>query len=209
VGSDRDEPGSTGELLQLAGLAYYRASDLVKKVLASAREQLGMDVAFVSEVSEGQIAFLSFEGDADSFRFTEGVGSPLITTFCQRVIEGRVPYAVPDVSEDAEVRDLEMTHVSNIGSYVGVPLQFSDGRLFGTVCCMSHSTHPELRERDVGFMGVVAHLIAEHIEREELEAKNRELEIKATGVGAPLAAIEARTATRATTPKSWSGCRWP
>lgn len=53
-----------------------------------------------------------------------------------------------------------MTRVSNIGSYVGVPLQFSDGRLFGTVCCMSHSSHPELRERDAGFMGVIARLIA-------------------------------------------------
>jgi HD-GYP domain-containing protein (c-di-GMP phosphodiesterase class II) len=151
-----------------------------------------MDVAFVSEVSEGQIAFRSLEGDAHSFRFREGVGSPLVTAFCRRVIEGRVPHVVPDVGEDAEVRDLEMTRVSNIGSYVGVPLQFSDGRLFGTVCCMSHSPHPELRERDAGFMGVIARLIAEHIEREELEAKNRELEIKATGVGALLAALEAR-----------------
>jgi hypothetical protein len=29
-----------------------------------------MAVAFVSEVSEGQMAFRSLEGDADSFRFT-------------------------------------------------------------------------------------------------------------------------------------------
>ncbi len=176
----KGEPDTAGELLQLAGLAYYRASDLVNKVLASAREQLGMDVAFVSEVSEGQIAFRSLEGDAQSFRFREGVGSPLVTAFCRRVIEGRVPHVVPGVGEDEEVRDLEMTRVSNIGSYVGVPLQFSDGRLFGTVCCMSHSSHPELRERDARFMGVIARLIAEYIEREELEARNRELEIKAT-----------------------------
>ena len=41
-------------------------------------------------------------------------------------------------------------------------------------------------------MSVIARLIAEHIEREELEAKKRELEIKATGVDALLTAIEAR-----------------
>jgi GAF domain-containing protein len=98
---------------------------------------------------------------------------------------------VPDSGEDEEARDLEMTQISNIGSYVGVPLQFSDGRLFGIVRCMRHSPCPELRERDAGFLCVIARLIAEHIEREELEAKNRELEIKATGAGALLAALGA------------------
>lgn len=67
---DKGEPNAAGELLQLAGLAYYRASDLVHKVLAAAREQLNMEVAFVSEVTEGQIAFRSLEGDAGSFYFT-------------------------------------------------------------------------------------------------------------------------------------------
>jgi response regulator RpfG family c-di-GMP phosphodiesterase len=164
----------------------------VKRVLASAREQLDMDVAFVSQVIEGQIAFRSLEGDAESFHFSEGVSSPLVDSFCWRVIEGRIPYVVPDVREDEEVRNLEMTRVSDIGSYVGVPLQFSDGRLFGTVCCMSHLPSLALRNRDAAFMGVIARLIAEHIEREELEAKKRELEVKATGVDALLAAIEAR-----------------
>ncbi len=111
--------------------------------------------------------------------------------FWRKVIEGRVLYVVPDSGEDEEVRDLEMTQVSNIGSYVGVPLQFSDGRLFGLVCCMSYSPRPELHERDAGFMYVIALLMAEHIEREELEAKNRELEIKATGAGALLVALGA------------------
>jgi GAF domain-containing protein len=120
------------------------------------------------------------------------VDSPLVTAFCRKVIEGRVPYVVPDSGEDEEVKNLEMTQVTNIGSYVGFPLQFSGGRLVGTVCCMSHSLHPELRERDAGFMNVIARLIAEHIEREQLEAKNRELEIKATGAVALLAALGAR-----------------
>ena len=57
---------------------------------------------------------------------------------------------------------------------------------------MSHAPSLELRERDAGFMGVITRLIAEQIEREELEAKNRELKIKATGIGALLAALEAR-----------------
>ena len=57
VRAGKGEPDTAGELLQLAGLAYYHAPDLVRTFLASAREHLSMDVAFVSEVSGGQIAF--------------------------------------------------------------------------------------------------------------------------------------------------------
>ena len=190
--AEGDKRGAAGELEKLTGFAYYHSSDLVERVLASAREQLGMEVAFVSEFLEGEIFFRSLEGDAESFRFSEGVGSPVEATFCRRVIEGRIPNVVPDANEDEEVRDLGMTRVSDIGSYVGVPLRFSDGRVYGTVCCMSHSPDPELRERDVGFMAVLARFITEQLEREELESKNRRLEVKATGAGALLAALEAR-----------------
>ena len=190
--AEGDKRGAAGELEKLSGLAYYRSSDLVERVLTSAREQLGMEVAFVSEFLEGRMFFRSLEGDAESFLFSTGVGSPLEATFCRRVIEGRIPNVVPNADEDEEVRNLGMTRVSGIGSYVGVPIQFSDGRVYGTMCCMSHSPDPELRERDVGFVAVLARFIAEQLEREEIEARNRLLEAKATGAGALLAALEAR-----------------
>jgi HD-GYP domain-containing protein (c-di-GMP phosphodiesterase class II) len=151
-----------------------------------------MEVAFVSEYVEGQIVFRSLEGDAKSFEFEKGLGTPLETSFCRRVIEGRIPSVVIDVGEDVEVRDLGVTRVANIGSYVGVPLEFSDGRVYGTLCCMSHSPEPRLRERDAEFMNVLARFIAEHLEREEAESERQRLAIKATGVGALLAALEAR-----------------
>ena len=192
VREDENRSVVAGELEKLSGLAYYRSSDLVERVLASAREQLDMEVAFVSEFVGGEMFFRTLEGDAESFRFREGVGSPVEATFCRRVIEGRIPNVVPDAREDDEVKDLGMTRVSGIGSYVGVPVQFSDGRIYGTMCCMSHSADPDLRERDAGFMGVLARLVSEQLEREEIEARNRVLEAKATGAGALLAALEAR-----------------
>jgi response regulator RpfG family c-di-GMP phosphodiesterase len=187
-----DVPAEEGTLSRLSKLAAHRSSDFMDRVLGTAREQLGMEVAFVSEYVQGQIVFRSLEGDAKSFEFEEGLGTTLETSFCRRVIEGRIPSVVPDVSEDEEVRDLGVTRVANIGSYVGVPLEFANGRVYGTLCCMSHSPEPKLRERDAEFMNVLARFIAEHLEREEAEAEKQKLAIKATGVGALLAALEAR-----------------
>jgi response regulator RpfG family c-di-GMP phosphodiesterase len=190
---DKLEVGAEEETLsKLSRLTAHRSSDLIDRVLSTAREQLGMEVAFVSEYVEGQIVFRSLEGDAKSFEFEEGVGTPLETSFCRRVIEGRIPSVVPDVGEDEEVRDLGVTRVANIGSYVGVPLELSDGRVYGTLCCMSHSPEPTLRARDGQFMNVLARFIAEHLEREEAESERQRLAIKATSVGVLITALEAR-----------------
>jgi GAF domain-containing protein len=47
----------------------------------------------------------------------------------------------------------------------------SDGRLWGTLCAARHSDAPWLRERDVEFLHVVARLVGDELERQELEAR--------------------------------------
>ena len=104
----------------------------------------------------------------------------------------QAPERAPDARNDVRVSGLEVTREADIGSYVGMPLRFSDGRVYGTLCCLSHSPEPQLQERDARFMGVLARLVADQIEREEVEAERRQLEVRATGVGALLAALVAR-----------------
>jgi hypothetical protein len=44
----------------------------------------------------------------------------------------------------------------------------SDGRPYGTLCCVSHKADPGLRERDLGLMEGVAREVSRQIEREGL-----------------------------------------
>ncbi len=191
VGTDRaTESGS--RLEGLADLASSRPPDPIERTLALAREALGMDVAFVSKFEEDRMEFRALEGDAGSFGWQEGGGVPLEGTFCKRVVDGRLPSVVPDAGSDGRVSGLEVTREAGIGSYVGLPLRLSDGRVYGTLCCLSHSAEPRLQERDARFMEVLARMVADQIEREEMEAQRRRLEVRATGVGALLAALAAR-----------------
>ncbi len=181
-----------GRLEGLADLASGRAPDPVERTLALAREELGMDVAFVSRFDEDRMGFRALQGDAESFGWQEGGSVPLEGTFCKRVVNGTLPNVVPDAKSDGRVSGLEVTREADIGSYVGLPLRFSDGRVYGTLCCLSHSPEPQLQERDARFMEVLARMVADQIEREELEAERRRLEVRATGMGALLAALVAR-----------------
>ena len=177
---------------ELAELAADRSSDTVERILKAAREHLGMDVAFASEFTRGEQIYRRIEGDGESFGLCEDEGMALEGTYCWRVVGGSLSNVVQDASNDVRVRDLDVTRDANIGSYVAVPLQFSDGRLYGTLCCLSHVPDPSLRNRDAEFMKVLARLMIEQLEREELESKNWRLRLKATGAGALLAALEAR-----------------
>ena len=187
-----DRATEAGRLEGLAELASGRTPSAVEHTLTLAREALDMDVAFVSRFAEDRMEFRALEGDAESFGWQEGGGVPLEGTFCKRVVDGNLPSVVPDAGSDGRVSGLEVTREAGIGSYVGVPLRFSNGRVYGTLCCLSHAPEPRLRERDARFIEVLARLVADQIEREELEAERRRLEVRATGVGALLAALVAR-----------------
>lgn len=56
----------------LAELASDRMSDSITRTMATAREALGMDIAFVSKFTEDQMEFRALEGAAESFGWREG-----------------------------------------------------------------------------------------------------------------------------------------
>jgi GAF domain-containing protein len=133
-----------------------------------ALEMLRGDVnsgAFISEFAEDWLVFRVLEGDAESFRWREGKSFPLDASYCKRVLDGRIPNTVPDAKDEDWTKDLRVTGEADIGSYVAIPLVLSDGRLYGTLCCVSHTPDPWLRERDLRLMERIARELVERLER--------------------------------------------
>ena len=153
--SDRTPPG--------VGLGPTPES--LEDMLRDVREAFQMDVAFVSQFSEGQLVFRALEGDAESFGWQEGESFPIDESYCKRVLDGRVPQVVPDAKREEATRDLRVTSEAGMGSYCAVPLVLSDGRLYGTLCCVSHEPDPWLREKDLAIMERTAKWLVEQLER--------------------------------------------
>jgi GAF domain-containing protein len=137
----------------------------IEYMLRDVREALQMDVAFVSQFSEDRLVFRALEGDAESFGWQEGESFPIDESYCKRVLDGRIPRVVPNAKREDTTRDLRVTSEADIGSYAAVPLVLSDGRLYGTLCCLSHEPDPWLRERDLGLMERTARWLVEQLER--------------------------------------------
>jgi len=175
----QDDPQTQGlgadELGALADLATADAEEIVERALAIARDVLGMELAYMTQFTPDDQVYRGVSGEADSFGMQEGGSWPIEGSYCQRMVLGEIPNAVSDTSQEEAVRDLELTEKADIGAYVGVPITLSDGTLYGTICTTSHDAAPELAERDVQFMHVLARIIASQLEQRRLAQENESL----------------------------------
>jgi GAF domain-containing protein len=137
----------------------------IEDMLRDVREAFQMDVAFISKFEGDQLVFRKLEGDAESFGWQEGESFPIDESYCKRVLDGRIPQMVPDAKREDATKDLRVTSEADMGCYCAVALVLSDGRLYGTLCCVSHEPDPWLRERDLEIMERTARWLVEQLER--------------------------------------------
>lgn len=150
------------------GAGFRQTPETIEHMLSTVRQTLEMDIAFVSRFSDDTLFFRAVEGDEDSFGWHAGGGFPLDDSYCKRVLDGRISSVVPDAKNHNPTRDLRVTTDADIGAYVALPLILSDGRPYGTLCCVSHTPDPWLRERDLRLMAKVASELVRRLEREEM-----------------------------------------
>jgi EAL domain-containing protein (putative c-di-GMP-specific phosphodiesterase class I) len=128
-----------------------------------------MDVAVLAEFSDGDEVFRVIEGDAESFDLHPGVSVHFQDSYSRRLLESQPKGLAPDARSDHRLRDLLVDQLPLVGAYIGVPVTLPDGRVYGTFFCLSRTPHPLLDERDVKFLGVLAQLAGEELERWEAE----------------------------------------
>lgn len=157
------------ELVDLAG-----QSPTLEVSLRAVREMLGMDVAYMSEIVGEDMVVRELEGDGASFMLAREGATPRKDTYCQRMLDGRIPNLIPDVLGDDRTSSLCITRAGNVGAFATVPLTFADGRLWGTLCAASHEAK-SLDFRGLQFLKLVARLIADQLEGDEATAAVTEL----------------------------------
>ena len=132
-----------------------------------------MDVAFVSEFTGGQRVFRFAEGEGRALGLEVDGSDPFEDTYCARVVGGHIPCLIPDAQKEPGVADMAVTRELAIGGHVSVPIVFSDGRIYGTFCCFSQTPKSSLDQQHVAMIRVMAGLVTEELERDELQAETR------------------------------------
>jgi len=174
VASTKPAPTLEG-LSELARLSLDGSSEAIERILSLARAALDMDVALLGAF-DGDFVVEAVDGDNEWFDLEVGTRLPVEQTYCKRMTQGDLPHLIHDTAADERTADLPLTREAGIGAYIGAPIRLWDGTLYGTLCCLSRSAEPSLNDRDVRFLRVLAEIVADQVDREQLESEKRKLE---------------------------------
>jgi len=189
---DRTRPVAALPTSPLSDLREADAREVIERALEAAREALGMDMAYLADMRLGLQDYVAVTGDGESFGAHAGEAVSLRGTYCELLLEGSLDGVVADAREHPQTADLAITERGDIGAYVGVPVTLSDGRVYGTFCCLSHEPDPGLQERDQRLLTVLARLVGDQLEREDRLALERHAAVAAGTADALMAALAAR-----------------
>lgn len=124
-----------------------------------------MKVAFISEFAAGQRLFRRVDSETGQAPIAAGQSNPLEESYCQRVVDGRLPEILPDALAEPEAAVLPVTHRLSIRAYLSAPIRLANGNVYGTICCFSPQPDASLNERDIALLRIFADLTARHIEQ--------------------------------------------
>ena len=138
----------------------------VTEMLQLLRQRLAMDVVFVSEFVDGQRVFRYVDSPNNKSKnkplIPVGHSDPLEQTWCQRVVDGRLPQFITDSTRLPDRARLPAAPFP-IGTHLSTPIFLNDGRIYGTLCCFSFSPNEQIQERDLKNLQSVATLVAKKI----------------------------------------------
>lgn len=137
----------------------------IQRLLRGLRRHLGLDVCFIGEVTGGKRILRFIEGSSEAFAMEVGRVDPADQSFCQRMLDGVIPNLVRDARTHPGTRSLPGTTHGGIGGYLGVPIVLPSGRVYGTLCAISHDPLHDLDDRDLGAVRMVADLVADQLAR--------------------------------------------
>src|SRR4051812_24401413 len=172
-----------------ATTATYRSfADATRSVLDLLERHKPGCAVFMAHLDRGQ--FIHRVVDVRSggdFNLRSNQALPLGDAFCSHMAEGRGPRLCADVGRDEVYSRLAMQQRVSARSYLGVPLELSDGTRVGSLAALSHSRNA-FSPADEQLFVMLARVLASELEREsnarDLRRFNDMLRDQAKGMGA-------------------------
>jgi GAF domain-containing protein len=140
----------------------------IHDVLKLLREKMRMDVVFVSEFTGGKRVLRQVEQGAQAV-VAEGQADPLEESWCQRVVDGRLPQFIADARPLQAAGRAPATPFP-IGTHISTPVVLPDGQVFGTLCCFSFAPHGDASEADLRKLRYTAELTGQRLQAERQRA---------------------------------------
>lgn len=154
-------------------LAHGVGHSGVAQVLRTVRKHLDMDVAFIAHFRETDRVLEHVDSDG-SAPIHEGQEIPLEDGYCLKIVRGELPQFMPDTSAVPAAMALPETRAIPVGAHLSVPIELSNGEIYGTLCCFSRLPNLALGERDLRLMKALGEVLALRIEEDVVVERSKQ-----------------------------------
>ena len=162
-------------LLATADFSDEMIDGNVRDVLHGLRENLGMEVIFLSEIRDGKRMFRHVDNKPGCDLIATGGGSALEQSFCQCVLDGRLPQLVHDAATHPAFPLLPATPF-RVGAHLSTPIVLDNGQVYGTLCCFSQTGDNNLSHKDLQKLECVARIAAKRIDAHKKTLRDAEID---------------------------------
>ena len=173
----------------VATTASYRSfADATRSVLDLLEAHLPDATLFLSHLDRSHNVHRIVDTRAgESFGLQANQATPLRDSYCGRMAEDLGPRRCDDLSADAVYARLDLQQQLGAVSYLGVPLELSDGSRVGSLAALSR-TPSRFTDADEQLFGVLARVLSSELEREsstrDLQRMSETLREHARGLAA-------------------------
>lgn len=136
----------------------------ITDVLKTLRDRLNMDVVFCSEFVDGRRVFRQVATSGTRPTIEVGQSDELEQSWCQRVVDGRLPRYMADARTDPVASALLDQLPFPIGTHISTPIVLKSGEVYGTLCSFSFSPHDNPNPDDLKALEMTAKLAALRLE---------------------------------------------
>ena len=151
---------SDGAVVQALRAGAGTTNQRIDRALSLLVEQLGLQVAYVSEFSNGVRIVTHSVSVPGGPILPVGTSHPVEDTLCHLIVSGDLPPVIGDAGTHPVLAGHPHTAAFGIAAYAGVPLRIG-GRVRGAVCSAGTAPADTLNPRDEATLRAVAAFIGE------------------------------------------------
>jgi diguanylate cyclase len=133
-------------------------SSAARGALQYLHSKLGFDLWMITR-TEGERSIV-LEAVGESYGMAPYASFNWADSFCARMVKGDAPRIAPNSSAIPAYALAGMSQHVAIGAYIGVPLTYQDGGLFGTLCAFDPQPQPSAIENELPLVEMIAKMLS-------------------------------------------------
>lgn len=114
--------------------SFRNFDEAAERILEMLSKQLKINTLFIAK-NDGKTNEIIKTRNAKEELVTEGSLVPLENTFCSLSLNyGETPLVIKDISNSEMAESLEIASQFGNGSFIGIPVYYENGDIYGTIC---------------------------------------------------------------------------